>query len=66
MIQGVRLVVAHSPVVIGNIDGLLECISMVVHRASGNKINNSMVVRSFIIFCSIKHHSDSPITIGTW
>ena len=30
---------------------------------SGNKIDNIMVVRSLIILCSIKHHSDSP-TIG--
>ena len=37
---------------------------MVAHWASGNKIDNIMVVRSFIIFYAIKHHSCSPITIG--
>ena len=47
-----RLVVAHSPIAIGNFDGLLEGISMVAHRASGNKIDNIMVVREFIIVCS--------------
>ena len=52
-IQGAHLAVAHSPVAIGNLCGLLECISMVAHRAIGNKIDNI-----------IKHHSDSPITIG--
>ena len=31
--------------------------------ATGNKIDNIMVVRSFII--PIKHHSNSPITIVT-
>ena len=35
--QGVR--------VAGNLGGLLECISMVAHRAIGNKIDNIMVVR---------------------
>ena len=34
--QCVRLAVAHSPVAIGNFGGLLECISMVAHRAIGN------------------------------
>ena len=43
---------------------LLEGISMVAPRASGNKIDNIMVVREFIIFCVIKNHSNSPITIG--
>ena len=37
---------------------------MVAHWASGNEIDNIMVVRDFIIFCVIKHHSGSPITIG--
>ena len=36
---------------------------MVARRASGNKINNIIVVRIFIIFCVIKHHAGSPITI---
>ena len=62
--QGVRLAVAHSPVTIGNAGGLLESLSMVAHRASGNKFDNIMVVRLFIILCVIKHHSGSPITIG--
>ena len=43
--QGVRLVVAHLPVAIGNFGGLFEYISMVAHRASGNKIDIIMVVR---------------------
>ena len=55
-----RLAVAHSAMPIGNVGGLLECLLMVDHRASGNK----MVVREFIILCVIKHHSGSPITIG--
>ena len=63
-LQGVRLAVAHSPVAIGNVGGRLEGLSMVAHRASGNKIDNIMVVKEFIIFCVIKHHSGSPITIG--
>ena len=63
-VQGVRLAVAHSPVAIGNVGGRLEGLSMVAHRASGNKIDNIMVVKEFIIFCVIKHHSGSPITIG--
>ena len=29
VVQGVRLAVAHSTVAIGNLGGLLECISMV-------------------------------------
>ena len=62
--QGVPLVVAHSPGAIGNVGGLLESISMVAHRAIGNKIDNIMVVRELIIFCTIKNHSDSPITIS--
>ena len=62
--QGVPLTVAHSPGAIGNVGGLLESISMVAHLASGNKIDNIMVVRELIIFCSIKNHSDSPIAIG--
>ena len=37
---------------------------MVAHRASGNKMDDIMVVREFIILCVIKHHSDSSITIG--
>ena len=41
----VCLVVTHSPVAIGNLGGQLECISMVAHRAMGNKIDNIMVVR---------------------
>ena len=36
--QGVPLAVAHSPGAIGNVGGLLERISMVAHRASGNTI----------------------------
>ena len=35
-IQGMRLTVAHSPVGIGNVGGLLEGISVVAHRAIGN------------------------------
>ena len=62
--QGVHLAVNHSPVAIGNFGGRLECISMVAYRAIGNKIDNIMAVRTFIIFCHIKHNSDSPITIG--
>ena len=34
------------------------------HMASGNKIDNIVVVRSFIIVCPIKHHSDYPVTLG--
>ena len=63
-LQGVPLVVAHSSGAIGNVGGLLESISMVAHRASGNKIDNIMGVRELIIFCTIKNHSDSPITIN--
>ena len=37
---------------------------MVAHRASENKLDDIMVVREFIIFCVIKHHSSSSITIG--
>ena len=59
-----RLAVIHSPVAIGNVGGLLEGLSMVAHRASGNKIGNIIVVRLFMIFCVIKHHSGAPITIG--
>ena len=51
-------------VAIGNFGGLLEGISMVAQQASGNKINNIMVVRKFIIFSAIKNHTGSPITIG--
>ena len=43
--QGVSLAVAHSPVAIGNVGWLLESISMVSHWASGNAIDNIMVVR---------------------
>ena len=43
--QGVRLAIAHSPVAIGNVGGLLEGLSMVAHWASGNKIDNIMVAR---------------------
>ena len=39
-----RLAVAHSAMPIGNVGGLLECLLMVDHRASGNK----MVVREFM------------------
>ena len=53
--QCVRLAIAHLPVALGNVSGLLEGLSMVAHRASGNKIDNIMVVREFIIFCVIKH-----------
>ena len=52
--QGVPLAVAHSPGAIGNVGGLLESISIVAHRASGNKIVNIMVVRELIILCTIK------------
>ena len=62
--QGGRLAVAHLSVAIGNFGGLLEGISMVAHWTSGNKIDNIMVVREFIIFCAIKPHPGSPITIG--
>ena len=33
--------------------------------AEWNKIDNIIFERSFIIFCSIKHHSDTSITIST-
>ena len=59
-----RLAVAHSPVAIGKVGGILEGLSMVAHRASGNEIGNIMVVREFKMFCVIKHHSGSPITIA--
>ena len=36
-----RLAVAHSPGTINNFGGLLDDISVVAHRASGNQINNS-------------------------
>ena len=49
---------------IGDVGGLLEGLSMVAHGASGNKMDNIMVVREFITFCVIKHHSSSPMTIG--
>ena len=63
--QGVRLVVAHSPVAIGNVGGLLLGLSMAAHQASvDNKIDNILVVKLFIIFCVMKHHSGYPITIG--
>ena len=62
--QGMRLTVAHSTVAIGNVGELLKGISMVAHRASGNKIGNIMIVREFIIFCVIKHNFGSPITVG--
>ena len=56
-LQGVRLAVAHSLVVIENFGGLLEGISIIAHRVSGNKIDNIMVVEGeFIMFCVIKHH----------
>ena len=48
--QGVPLAVAHSPGAIGNVGGLLENISMVAHRASGNKIDNIMMVRELYHF----------------
>ena len=51
---------------IGNVSGLLEGLSMVAHRVSGNKIASIMVVREFIIFCVIKYHSGSPITMGNF
>ena len=44
------LAVSHSAVAIGNVGGLLEDLSMAAYRASGNKIDNIMVVREFIIF----------------
>ena len=45
-----RLVGANSPVEIGNLDGLLEeGVSMVAHRASGNKFDYIMGVIEFII-----------------
>ena len=56
--QGVPLAVTHSHGAIGNVGGLLESISMVADRASGNKIDNIMVVRTFVIFCTIKNHSN--------
>ena len=62
-VQGVHLAVAHSLVSIGNFGGLLDGISMVAQLAGENKID-FMVVGEFIIFCAIKHHSGSPITIG--
>ena len=37
---------------------------MLAPWAGGNKIDNIMVVKSFIISCAIKHHSECPITIG--
>ena len=51
--QSVHLAVALSSVAIGNVGGLLEVISMVAHWASGNKIDNIMVVR--IIFYFLCH-----------
>ena len=51
-------------VVIGNFGGLLERIPMVAHGASGNKIDNIMIVRELKNLCAIKYHSGSPITIG--
>ena len=44
-IQVLHLAVTHSPAAIGNFGELLESISMVVHWASGNKIDNIMVGR---------------------
>ena len=55
-LQGVNLAVCNSPAAIGTFGGLLESISMAAHRASGNTIDNIMVVREFIIFWAIKHH----------
>ena len=55
-----RLAVAHPPVMIENFVGLMESISMVAPQASGNKIDNIMAEREFIIFCVIKHHSCFP------
>ena len=49
---------------VGNVGGRLEGISMVDRRASGNKIDDIMVVRKFIILCVNKHHSGSSFTIG--
>ena len=48
-----RLAGTHSPIAIGNVGWLLEGLSMVAHQGSGNKINNIMVVREFIILCVI-------------
>ena len=45
----------RSPRAIRNVGGLMESISMVAHRASGN---------DNIIFWTIKNHSDSPNTTG--
>ena len=39
-IQGVHLVVIHSAAAVGYFDVLLEGISMVAHRESGNTNNN--------------------------
>ena len=63
LIHPQRLAVPHASVAIGNFSGLLKGNSMVVHWANENKIYNIMVVREIIIFCSINHHSGSPITI---
>ena len=60
-----RLAVAHLPVATGNLGGLLECTSMVAHWASGNKIRQYYGCKIIYDFCSIKHYSNSPITIGT-
>ena len=51
--QGVILTVAYSHTAIGNFGGLLDGIAMVAHRASVNKMDNIMFVRTFIIFSSI-------------
>ena len=40
-----RVCVQRLPTAIINFGGLLECISMVAHRAIGNIIDNIMVVR---------------------
>ena len=58
-----RLAVAHPPVANGHVGGLLEGLSLVAHRASGHKIENIIVVRELKMFCVIKHHFGSPITI---
>ena len=60
-VQGVRLAVAMA---IENFGGQLECISMVAHCTSGNKIDNTMVVREFMILCVIQKDSGCPIIIG--
>ena len=58
-----HLALAYSHVAIGNFGGLLEGISMLTQRANGIKIDTIIFVKLFFIFCVIKYHSGSPITL---